>query len=326
MKHKQTLTGMTAFAGILILVLDGKTSLLGAREGIDLCLKTVIPSLFPFLVLSILLTSSLHRADLIVMHPLRILCRLPKGTESILLSGFLGGYPVGAQSVAQAWQDGYLERKDAERMLGFCNNAGPAFLFGMIATAFANRWTPWVLWGIHIASAVLVARLSYQPVVSAPKTVPQTLSLPQVLHSALRVMATICGWVVFFRVILAFLKQWILWICPAEVQIIITGMLELSNGCCELANISSESLRFIVCSCLLAFGGLCVTMQTNAVTLGLSLRYYLHGKLLQTLFSLIFSFTVVIGIWPLTLLLVLLFLLIPQKTEKSCSIQQVAGV
>jgi len=52
-----------------------------------------------------------------------------------------------------------------------------------------------------------------------------------------------------------------------------------------LHQIANEQLRFVLCSILLAFGGLCVTMQTAAVSKGLSIRTYFKGKLLQTLFS-----------------------------------------
>lgn len=99
-------------------------------------------------------------------------------------------------------------------------------------------------------------------------------------------MATVCGWVVLFRVLLAFLKRWIFWILPAAVQVAVTGILELSNGCCELLAVTDVSARFCICSGILAFGGLCVTMQTVSVTAGLSLKPYFWGKLLQTLFSL----------------------------------------
>ena len=44
-------------AAMLALILDSKTALLGAQSGLDLCVRTVIPSLFPFFVISILLTA-----------------------------------------------------------------------------------------------------------------------------------------------------------------------------------------------------------------------------------------------------------------------------
>lgn len=326
MRRKETLTGIAASVGMLILILDGKTALIGMREGLDLCLKTVVPSLFPFFVLSILLTSSLGRTTLSLLRPVRSLCRIPEGSESILLSGFLGGYPVGAQCIAQSYRSGHLTRQDAERMLGFCSNAGPAFLFGMIAPMFTRKWLTWALWGIHILSAILVSKVLPGSPWSAACPEKEEVSLSQALQTAIHVMAMVCGWVILFRVILSFLKRWVLWFFPIEVQIIFTGILELSNGCCELMQVQEESQRFLICSGILAFGGLCVTMQTAAVTNGLSLRYYLLGKLLQTLFSLLLSGLVLLGNWHVALILLLLFLLLPGKTEKKSSIRAPAGV
>ena len=44
---KKILTGSLAALGILVLILDGKTAILGAGDAIELCLASVIPSLFP---------------------------------------------------------------------------------------------------------------------------------------------------------------------------------------------------------------------------------------------------------------------------------------
>ena len=81
---------------MLALILDGRTAIDGARQGIELCLRTVIPSLFPFFVLSILLTSSLLGSSLAVLRPLGRLFGMPDGAESLLIPAFLGGYPVAA--------------------------------------------------------------------------------------------------------------------------------------------------------------------------------------------------------------------------------------
>ena len=68
---------------MLALILDGRTAIDGARQGIELCLRTVIPSLFPFFVLSILLTSSLLGSSLIVLRPLGRLFGMPEGAEPL---------------------------------------------------------------------------------------------------------------------------------------------------------------------------------------------------------------------------------------------------
>lgn len=310
---------------MLILIIDSKTALEGVQDGIRLCLITVIPSLFPFFVLSCLLTSSLLGTSFSWLSPLGKFCGLPKGSEALLITGFLGGYPVGAQSVGRAYQNGNLCRKDAQRLLAFTNNAGPAFLFGMIGSVFPKHWMAWALWGIHISSALLTAFLipkDPHPTGSLPPRTP--VSFPEAVKASLFTMAIVCGWVVIFRVVITFLRRWILWLLPGWAQITVCGLLELTNGCCMLATISDISIRFVICAGLLASGGLSVAMQTASVTQGLSLKFYVIGKLSQTMISLAAATAMAYQtILPLGGILILVIL---SKSRNKGSIHAAAGV
>ena len=146
------------------------------------------------------------------------------------------------------------------------------------------------------------------------------------MRTALLSIATVCGWIVLFRVLLAFLESWFLWILPDTVQVFISGLLELSNGCLGLLNIQNSAVRFLLCSVMLAWGGLCVTMQTRSVTDGLSLKPYLRGKLLQTFFSFLLSICVILNIFFPVFPLVLLLVLGVKKTQKSCRNTKPVGV
>lgn len=319
----RTLSALGAALGMLILILDGKTALLGAQEGIELCIRTAIPSLFPFFVLSSVLVSSLSARWL---RPLGRLCRMPEGTESLLLVGFLGGYPTGAQCTAQAYRDGLLTKAQAERLIAFCSNAGPSFLFGIIAPMFEDAKTAWLLWFIHIVSAVCVAVLTPSSEFGSHKPIELTAtSFPQALTGAVKTMASVCGWVVLFRILITFLNRWFLWMLPETGQVIIKGLLELTNGCCSLKEISNEGLRFIVCSGLLAFGGLCVTMQTASVTAGLSLRPYLKGKLCQAVISILQAILIQRSFLFMAVL-AFIFVTAAGKLKNNCSNPQPIGV
>ena len=215
-------------------------------------------------------------------------------------------------------------------MLGFCSNVGPSFLFGIIAPQFSGMSYAWLLWGIHVFSALAVALLLPR---SNTETIsilpPKNLSLADALKQAIAVMSRVCGWIVIFRVILAFLQRWILWMFPESWQVIITGILELSNGCCSLAAINDLRVRFLVSSGLLAFGGLCVTMQTVSVTNGLSLRYYFLGKLLQTTFSILLSWLVFPSapeIAAAALIFCALLVISLRKLQNNSSIPMTVGV
>lgn len=290
MKKSQAIAGCGAALGMLLLILDTKTALAGAQEGLEMCIRTVIPSLFPFFILSILLTSSLNGAPIPLLRPIGKFLGIPEGNESILAVGFLGGYPVGAQSIRDAWSRGQLQDKDARRMLSFCNNAGPAFLFGMASSLFPYGWMPWALWCIHILSAFLVALLipgKPEPAIAPGSTKPLTVTAS--MTQAVRIMAQVCGWVMVFRVIIAFFARWFGWLMPTSAQVILSGLLELSNGCCSLVSVENVGLRFVICSGFLAFGGLCVTLQTMSAAEGLDMGLYFPGKLLQTALSFSFS-------------------------------------
>lgn len=309
MKKSNPVPGLFAALSMLLLILDSKIALQSAAEGIDLCLRTVVPSLLPFFILSGILVSDLVGRNISFLRPLGKLLGMPEGSESLLISGFLGGYPVGAKAVRDFWAAGCLRKKDAERLLGFCSNAGPAFLFGMAAPMFSSPFAGWMLWFIQILSALMVGLFS--PESSAEKMMPSSsahLSIPDALKNALSVTAQVCGWVILFRILNGFLTRWFLWFLAKEVQTTVMGFLELANGCMALTSIQSEKLRFLLCSAMLSFGGICVLMQTLSAAKGLSLKYYTWGKLLQTGFSLLFALayvekTIILWFIPLPTLL-----------------------
>ena len=296
---KRAIQGTVAGLGLLFLILDSKTALNGAINAVNLCLGSVVPSIFPFLVLSPVLVSAISGQHLPLLRPIGCALGIPMGAEGIFLSGILGGYPTGAQAVCNAWQSGQLSREDTQRMLTFCSNAGPSFIFGILGMKFSQVWLPWLLWGIHILSAVMVA-ITMPREKHSEKIIfnSSPCTLVQSLKQAVRTMALICGWVVLFRVMLAFIDRWVLWLVPTSVRVGIYGVLELANGCCSLDQVVSEGMRFIICSGMLAFGGICVVMQTASVTGNLGVKTYIFGKILQTLFSIILSTIVQILLIP----------------------------
>lgn len=284
MKAIVQVKALGAALGMILLILDSSTALNGASEGIELCLRTVIPSLFPFFVLSSLLTGAIGDSSPKILHPLWRKLGIPPGSEAILLTGLLGGYPIGAKCIADAVRQGRLNPLDGARMMAFCNNPGPAFIFGIAGSMFDHPWTGWILWGIQVAGALAVALIlpgSGGKAIEPAKITPT--SLPAALKGALQALSGVCGWVVLFRVAIAFLDRWVFWLIPEVTRVILCGLLELTNGCCMLTEIPNQGLRFIICSGLLAFGGLCVGMQTASVAQGVKLRWYLPGKLLHCL-------------------------------------------
>ena len=156
--------------------------------------------------------------------------------------------------------------------------------------------------------------------------------LSDTMRLSIRCMAQVCGWIVLFRVLLAFLERWLFWLFPGELRVLFTGMLELSNGCISLSSVENTELRFLICAAMLSFGGLCVTMQTVSVTQGLRLRFYFPGKFLQTAVSVFLSWVILpkASICPIipaaALIFILFFGAYLRKLQKNSSNPDLIGV
>lgn len=281
-----------AAVGLLLLIADSQKAVEGIQSGIGVCLKSVIPALLPFLILTKYLTGNLFGSRMPLLARLGKLCGVPSGLESILGVGLISGYPVGAQLIADAWADNRLDRESAERMLGFCNNAGPAFVFGVCAGLFTFKGAGWMIFTVQILSALLCGViLPGKKKTICPVMEKSSLSFPDVLNNAIRTMAGICGWVLCFRVVFSYLRYY-LPIKNVLLRASVYSLLEIVNGCVVLGEIQSEPIRFVLVNGLLSFGGLCVWMQTVSVTKGLSRKWFYVGKIVQSICSIVLSWEV----------------------------------
>lgn len=279
-------------AAMAACILDAKTAASAAAQAVELCTQAVVPSLLPFLVLSRLFLGSAACQGLVglcgpLMGPL---FGLPPSAAPALVLGLVGGYPVGARTAGTLYAAGQLTRPEAERLLAFCSNAGPAFLFGIIGGCLGVKQAA-LLFGLQILSALaagaLLARNRTAPR-KAPPFRPTPVCVPEAVRGSLGAMGQICAYVVLFSVVGAFLGKWLPAETPFWLRLLLSGLLELSGGCCKLSRLAQPELRFLFGLLFSTFGGLCVWMQTLAVTrpAGLTARQYLPGKLLQTALAL----------------------------------------
>ena len=299
---KSIIVPLVCFTVLITIVSISAEVTAAAYDGILLCLKVVIPSLFPFFVICTYLNTTISRYDIGLLRPLGQFCKIPNGKESLLLIGFLGGYPVGAQCITQSYICGSLSKREAERMLGFCNNAGPAFIFGMLSAYFPSKYMLWLLWLVQIISSLITAQILPREEISADnrKTSHEPFTATDAVHRSIKAMTAVCSWVVLFKILISVLFSRLNAI-PQWVTIPLAGILELVNGCSELSSIHSVGLRFVLSSAFLSFGGICVHMQTFAVTNGLQKQIYLMSKVLQTAISILISVILQYYIFPSTI-------------------------
>ena len=281
-----------ALGGVLVLFLaEAGFVRAAAAEALSLCARSVIPALFPFLVVSSLLLS-LGLGELLspmlagLMEPL---FRVDGVGSSALLLGLVGGYPIGAKTAADLYRGGRLSRPEAERLLAFCNNSNPVFLIsvlgvGVFGSVRAGVW----LWLIHLLSALLTGLLFRNHGGPARRQAGGTAAFQAVSLSAAFVaavreslsgMLSVCAFMTFFYVLARPLASLGGWLGP-----VLVGLTELFS---LTPLLRPDRFGFILASAMAGWGGLSVLCQTAAVLEGSGLRLQscAAGKAVQGLLA-----------------------------------------
>ena len=259
------------------------------QEGLSLCVRSVIPSLFPFMVVTSVLLS-LGFGELAapwlagLMEPL---FRVPGAGSAALLLGLIGGYPIGAQTAAQLYRGGLTTREEAERLLAFCNNSNPVFLISVLGVGvFGSVRTGVWLWLIHVLSALLTG-LVFRGTGGARRPAFRAVGLGPAFVGAFRSsvsgMLSVCGFVLFFYVLAHPLAALGGRLGPCLVGI--PARFSLTPL------LTADAFGFILAAGAAGWGGISVLCQTLAVLegSGLRLRNCLLGKAVQCAFSLLLA-------------------------------------
>ena len=113
---------------VLLILFSPETANSGMHDWIDLCLKSLIPSIFPLLFMIALLSQHINYRPHGKNNRFFRFLGLNGGSRSIFLLCLISGYPVGAVTIQDFLERGIIREQDANRLMSFCNNAGPAFI------------------------------------------------------------------------------------------------------------------------------------------------------------------------------------------------------
>ena len=288
----------------------------GAAAGLMTWFNSVIPSLFPFMVLTgLLLRSGTLTALTEKCKSGKLIRQLPITELFAVLTGILCGYPMGIRTVSELKAGGQLSGKRVSCLYTFVNQPGPMFILGY-ALPLTN--VPEVnarIWLISFYGAVLLtAVLSYlyfrirfvcfrkrtlsQNKVLRTDTLPSHNGSPEntiktgasslslfedILMTSAATLTKIGGYMILFSMTAALLGE----LLPnfPLIRLLFCGLLEMTSGTALAKGYGSLSPYLVLG--FISFGGLSVAAQS--FTLGnLSVREqysYLFWKSIQAILS-----------------------------------------
>ncbi len=307
---------------IIALIVFPAESVDAAKTGLALCANVIIPSLFPFFVLSSLViqTGLASYAGRLMEPVMRPLFNVSGECSVALVLGFIGGYPIGAKTVISLYNSKRCTKSEAERLLAFVNNSGPAFILGAVgAGIFSSGKVGLLLYFAHALASVCVGILfrGWGKNATSPIKIdvahqsvrpPLYAAFVDAVKSSCSSIINICGFVIFFTVFIRILHLTGFMSVVSGVlgtllsplgfdsvwaERLITGLMEISSGVWTLKDFSSQFQGSLAMAAfMLGWAGLSVHCQVLSFVVGSGLKVgtYIFGKFLHGVIAAVFTF------------------------------------
>lgn len=269
----------TVFTVLLIYFLIRPDRAAGpVADGIVFCARSVVPSLFIFMVLSRRVISSPSAA--------RACARPVSGTALIVIIGIVCGFPTGAKLGLMLYERGAVSKRRAEYLCAVGNNASAGFIAAFAGkNVLGSTEAGFRLLAVELCAAAVTAAFLYPVYMKGEAcSLPDINLLPagnditEAVGDSAITMVKICGFVITFSLFGGLAAS----LLPegTAVRALVTGLFEFSGGIAAIKGMSPGT-AFPLCALLLGFGSLSVIMQTAAIIREkLSMRPFLLARII----------------------------------------------
>lgn len=231
-----------------------------AINTLSICFFRLVPSIFPFMVLSSILIQA-GIINYVLLSNKKTILGICKNVISIVFSSWISGYIVGPR---------YLCNKETDKNMTnyalLSSNAGVGFVVAFVGIALWNNIIFGILlYVIQILTSSIIFKCANNENISFEyKAVPFFTAISNSIQNSTHTMLEICGFTTFFAIV----RDVILALLDARVGIVtqaISSLLEITGGSISSINSTNVALCSFFTGFTVGFGGLCMCFQTFSV-------------------------------------------------------------
>ena len=290
--------GLLGAVAFFLVLLRSDIAIEYMKRGLDLCARTVIPSLFPFMVISELMVSAGVGGLLgrLLSRPMRALFGVSENGACAVLLGAICGFPIGTATLCAMADEGRITSEECTRVMTFCNNPGSAFVISAVGgSLFGNRRLGVVLYLCVLLSSAtvgLLGRLFFGRNQIATSPAPACVvgtemgiaSFTRAVRRSAESMLTVCAFVSFFSALVGCMGAVLSDLgAPAWAVATVFGFFEISGGVGAVSALNNSTSAILLCALFLGWSGLSVHTQLYTLCRGRGIRFtpYLMAKAAQ---------------------------------------------
>lgn len=322
-----------AFIFLILLTIYPKESLSAASEGINLWVFVVMPSLFPFFIISDLLIALRIPENIAMLFtPIaKFLFNTSGYGAYVFIMSIFSGYPSGAKITRELIDSQKITVEEGQRILSFSSTSGPLFIIGAVgAGMLQNSNAGYIIFICHVLGAILngilfnffkrrnfivneVTNKAYK--LNAGSSHGNIMS--SAITNSLYTSGFIGGYIILFSVIIALLDKITFFSTFSNILdtflpnsasyftgIILKTSLEISNGCKIISGLyCGFDAKLILSSFIIAFSGFSIIGQVASLinNTNINLKTYIIYKISHGIISSILCYLLIkINIFNIT--------------------------
>ena len=304
-----------------MLLLFPDICLSGVNTGIHLCLTALMPSIFPFVLISNIIMrlgviQTIGRLLYPVMH---LFFRTSLYGGYAVFMGFFCGYPLGAKVTNDLLEQHLISEQEANRIICFSNNTSPGYLQNYLLITLLGPvrhkiffiflyYIPIVLYGI--LSGITTDHTNNSPDSfqagrhSDSSGHTETFSvkiLDTCILESFKTMIKLCGYLIIFSILSAFIYQKLPIYLPFKY--FLAALCEITTGSYYISESAyALPMKAVCCIAATSFGGFSTLMQTRSVCTNknISLKKYILARLLMSV-SVIMLYLTALNLFQISL-------------------------
>ena len=270
---------------------------------LNIWVKNLIPTLFPFFIISDILINYNFTAYIpkIFKNICKFLFNISDNMVMILMLSIISGFPSNARNTRTLYDKGIISVDEANHILIFSHFSNPLFILTTIAIFFFNDKKIGVILLISHYLSNFILGLLFRKVFShndikgyyKEEKVVFGNVLINAIKKAIDTVLLICGIVTIFLLLSSIVID--VFKLKLYDSMIMKGILEITIGIEALSRLGLPMVyKAVIASCFLAFGGFSVHMQvlSQLTDTNIKYKYFFIGRLYQMVLSGIITYII----------------------------------
>lgn len=287
---------------ILILTLLNKVLVYeSVNYSLNLWVKNIIPSLFPFFIITdILINYDITRyIPKFIKNIFKYLFNIDDNLLTIFLLSIISGFPSNARNTRIMLDKKKISNNEANHILIFSHFSNPLFIMTTIPICFFhNDSIGLILLISHYLSNIILGILVRNKINDTHKLLVEGNNnnkfsdvFLNAIKKSINTITTIGGIVTVFLVLSTLITHFLK--LNSYNSMLLKGIMEITIGIDSLSKLSlSLTYKLTITSMFLALGGLSVHMQVLNEIIGTEIKYsyFLKGRIIQMIISGLITF------------------------------------